>query len=287
MNKKYLTLIASLLAAGTTLASAAIETSLLYHLDFTSSTLANASDATLAPASLSGSGTIDTSGGLFGSGSYTTSGSNDGRLQIKISDSLTGQSLFGEGSGSWTLSFHAKYNGGTTNYPVLAAFGADNDYQYKFSYYSESGSLVLDKDGYSEMTGGAGTAGNRFLDSGFTPSSAWAHYALVLGGPSGARTLEVYIDGVKQGNTGTLNNLSSTNNFRYLVLGGKLNEGNTSNLTLSDVAVYKGALDTDQIKYLSTHKANDSAIPEPSAFGLLAGAGALVLVVTRRRRRKA
>ena len=283
MNKKHLTLIA-LLAAGTTFASAAIDTQLLYHLDFTSSTLANASDATLAPASLAGTGAIDTSGGLFDSGSYTTGGSNDGRLQIKISDSLTGQSLFAEGSGSWTLSFHAKYNSASGGYPVLATFGATSGYQYKLSYYSQEESLVLDKDGYSEMTGGAGTAGNRFLDSGFALSSEWAHYALVLGGPSGARTLEVYIDGVKQGNTGTLG-LSSGNNFQYLVLGGRINEGNTSNLTLSDVAVYKGALDTDQIKYLKDNKANASAIPEPSAFGLLAGAGALALVAARRRRR--
>ena len=283
MNKKHLTLIA-LLAAGTTFASAAIDTQLLYHLDFTSSTLANASDATLAPASLAGTGTISTSGGLFDSGSYTVGGSNDGRLQIKISDSEPEQSLFAEGSGSWTLSFHAKYNSGVSNWPVLATFGAGSGEQYKLSYYSQDGALVLDKDGYSEMTGGAGTAGNRFLDSGFTPSSEWAHYVLVLNGTS----IEVYVDGVKQGNTGTLNFSNSsdnTNNLKYFVLGGRINEGNTSNLTLSDVAVYQGALDTDQIKYLKDNKANASAIPEPSAFGLLAGAGALALVAARRRRR--
>jgi len=254
---KNIITITALLAAGTTFASAAIETELFYHLDFTQSTLTNS--GTLAPASLAGTGSINTSGGLFDSGSYTTGGSDDGRLQIRISNSLTGQPLFAEGSGSWTLSFHAKYNGGVSNWPVLASFGVDSSYQYKLSYYSQTSSLVLDKDGYSEMTGGAGTAGNRFLDSGFTPSSGWAHYALVLGGPSSARTLEVYIDGVKQGNTGTLS-LSSGNNFQY-------------------------ALTEDQINYLKDHKANDSAIPEPSAFGLLAGIGALALVAARRRRR--
>ena len=273
--KNYIT-VAALLAAGTALSGAATG-DLLWGLDFTSGSLTLTGEGTA-----SGSGSIDTTGGLFGTGSYSTGNSNSGKLTLNLGGDT---SALQEGSGAFTLSFHAKYEGGQNEWPVLATFGVDGNYQYKLSYYANDGTLQLDKDGYPEMTG-AGTNGKTFVGSGFTPSSDWAHYALVFGGEAGAKTISLYIDGVKQGSTGTLN-LTSSNAMTSFVLGGKINGNNASYLTLSDVAIYEGELDETQVAYLSENKApvSFSAIPEPSAFGLLAGLGALALVASRRRRK--
>ena len=272
--KNYIT-IAALLAAGTALSGAATG-DLLWGLDFKSSDLGLSTGS----GTVTGSGTPNTTGGLFDTGSYSTGNSNSGKLTLNLGGDT---SALQEGSGAFTLSFHAKYEGGQGDWPVLATFGVSGGYQYKLTYYASAGSLQLDKDGYPEMTG---TNGKTFVGSGFTPSADWAHYALVFGGEAGAKTISLYIDGVKQGSTGTLD-LTSSNAMTSFVLGGKINGGNASYLTLSDVAIYEGELDETQVAYLSDNKApvSFSAIPEPSAFGLLAGLGALALVASRRRRK--
>ena len=103
------------------------------------------------------------------------------------------------------------------------------------------------------------------------PESGYGDLIKVAIQNDGSGTLSLYVDGTLAGYT-TINKESDygtdklVNNFTF---GARNGGGNKSNIQLYDAVLSKGL----------------AYIPEPSAFGLLAGVGALALVASRRRRR--
>ena len=282
--KKHMT-IAALLAAGAAFANAAVETQLLWGLDFSSSSLEL---STGTGTSVSGSGTISTTGGaVAGAGSYSTGGTAANILKFTASgttDALKKQ------SGAFTLSFHAKWDGESNNqWPVLASFGENNGWCAKVNFSGDSaGNQNIDSSGtYGFAPDGYGFENGGARGSSVTLDNSWHHFVVTFEGGSDSATLTLYVDGAS---TATVNwtgaGLDNNNPMTAFSFGGRLgNQNNNANMSFSDIAVYKGVLAEDQIAYLGSNKANASAIPEPSAFGLLAGLGALALVASRRRRK--
>ena len=151
---------------------------------------------------------------------------------------------------------------------------------------NEAGESVIDKSGFYLVLMGSqeysiGMDNNSGL--GFETESFWtgvtkASVVLTYGGDMGATG----VFAVEKGVGGVL---------EYLTVGGEFNEQfKAVPLTFNSVvfdknfvqtaSVYDSVVTTDVAKSMAI-----SAIPEPSAFGVLAGVGALALVAARRRRR--
>ena len=289
--QKYIT-VAALLAAGAALSNAAIKTELLWGLDFTSSSLGL---STGTGTSVSGDSTkINTTGGaVAGTGSYSTGGSGDATKVLRFTATDDTSVLYKQ-TGAFTLSFHAKWDGDSNNrWPVLASFGENSTWCAKVNFSNkEDASQAINSSGsYGFAPDNYGFVDNTRGDE-VTLDNSWHHFVVTFQGSGNARgtaTLTLYVDGTSTATTNwTGNGVDNNNPMANFSFGGRLgsdNASNTANMSFSDIAVYKGVLEADQIAYLGSNKANASAIPEPSAFGLLAGLGALALVASRRRRK--
>jgi len=280
---KNIVSVATLLVASTVLANAAEEsaTKLLWAFNFTNGTL---QASTGKVESLSGSGTISTSDGwTTGVGSYAVGNTYANVLKFTASGDDT--SNLAKQSGAFSVSFHVKTTGTSADWPVIASFGESNQYCLKLddSETSMNGTLGLNADGYTNDTDWT-TARSETKD--LSSTGTWHHIVITYNGSnkSGTTGATLYLDGVSIATASwTSGNDSQMKMFSF---GGRLdNSNNTANVTLSDLAIYSGVLTTSQINYLKNNIANDTAIPEPSAFGLLAGLGAIALVVSRRRRK--
>ena len=112
------------------------------------------------------------------------------------------------------------------------------------------------------------------------PSSAntndWTTLTLVGSSVGTTLNLDFYLNGTLVGtssNAGASNITDETiNKLQFGYFG---TSSNSANMNIDNILIYSKALSAEEVK---------SLIPEPSAFGLLAGLGALALVASRRRR---
>ncbi len=190
---------------------------------------------------------------------------------------------------------------------LIAKIGGNTDAQtaslsawVKFDDLSTAGNLftVASRDnadvsnnyGYQLVVGNDGAlsvskTGNSTGMLGTITEGVWTHIALVVTKSGSARTAtaDLYLDGVLASGS-VADNVFGTN-FDGDGLSRLTLSTATSGFSFADFKVFQGtALTAEQVGALYSAS---SPIPEPSAFGLLAGLGALALAGTRRRRRKA
>ncbi len=112
------------------------------------------------------------------------------------------------------------------------------------------------------------------------PSSAntndWTTLTLVGSSVGATLNLDFYLNGTLVGTSSTANASNITSEpIDKLQFGYYGTSSNSANMNIDNILIYSKALSAEEVK---------SLIPEPSAFGLLAGLGALALVASRRRR---
>lgn len=88
-----------------------------------------------------------------------------------------------------------------------------------------------------------------------------------------------YVDGELVYHNTSLFSSSSSHGFKQLNIGAMSSGSDGAKMNLHSLYVHKGAMTSSEVASFV------ASIPEPSAFGMLAGLGALALVAARRRRK--
>ena len=267
--KKYITL-AALLAVGSAFANAA-------SLGYNSMTDAQKEGVVLA---WDFSGTPPTGIPVVGAG-------NDDCFTVE-----DGKAVVDEGSGNpWTDSLTDSFSDGNFTFSLdVNSFTASN-WQTLVALYSVGGhgdgkSLQIGvTDGgelsvFNKVAGQTGyasieTSGN--ISTGLMSGYSGDATVTVVSDMTNTKTLSVYVDGELKGRHSNWT-ASTDQALMGLQIGAAFGGGRVfPEATISNITLWNKALSASEVSAI--------VIPEPSAFGMLAGLGALVLVASRRRRK--
>ncbi|MGN0884220.1 MAG: LamG-like jellyroll fold domain-containing protein [Candidatus Spyradosoma sp.] len=264
---KHIITITSLLAAGTLLANAAISLS-----ENSNNSL---SQGVFAYWDFSGSQTMWSD--------YYTSVGTSGSFEsnVSLSNNVSGGVL--DSTSGW--SGNNPYNGPSwSDSAVTISFRVKN--------WSEGVLLQLTDNENSRIQSTAGKLAFGTYDSGYSVDGDFWTTVTFVSVPTGGsydQTTQLYINGNVFTPSG-VSNWDSTGFWyglgskRLKQIGTAWGGGTKFKGVLDDLTIWNRVLSTEEIRAFAS--GSTPLIPEPSAFGLLAGLGALALAGTRRRRRK-
>ena len=274
--KKYITL-AALLAAGTACANAEDIVTLRYLLDF--NTLPSSGGLSLANGAIAPGDTSATAVGFVNYTTGTMDGSdyahpgNSSNWKIESSSGLNDGN---NGVLSSTSGFTIVFNGyaGSSNWGDFISFTVGSE-SYKFEINDGNGLNIYTAT--TQSTSAATVEGvSRDTWYNYAISVSGTNYALTVVDTSGKVVGTEKFSGV-EGNLTLIQDISS------------FEMHNKSDYKIDNVAVYDGVLSSENLVALTKSQVEGNGtiqvIPEPSAFGMLAGLGALALVASRRRRK--